>query len=180
MKRRQKMDNMHEKFADFWNICQHGQTCSVHEAAKIVSETFANLKEWSQSVLIHGSDRVTFQATTRCCINVGKAYTNKVITKEEAERLLLENLHLFYNHYTKEDVIENQELEYFQAQAKKQEKEKEMQAFHKKFNNTIQTSKNLESAEALSNNLENQMNNLTKQELISMIKQIQITCAMYK
>ena len=101
-----KLSPMHQRFIKFRNLCKVPTTYSVLKAAKDIGSDFKKIKKWCISEQGFEDDHFTDMCKYNCGTNIGRAFTQGKLSKEEALKYLNEN------------SIPTTQLEYFQERAR--------------------------------------------------------------
>ena len=116
MQQQKKSTATHKRFMEFHESCnENPKAYSILQTALEVGDNIKELRKWCKSKAGYEDDYFITLSAFRCSINVGRAFTNEELTKEEAENYLIENTH------------KATELGYFQMQAKEKDKRDEEQ-----------------------------------------------------
>ena len=102
-----KLSPMHQRFIKFRNLCKVPTTYSVLTAAKDVGSDFKKIEKWCKSKEQFDEGVSDIEVCEyNCGINIGRAFMQDKLSKEEALKYLSEN------------SIPATELRYFQERAR--------------------------------------------------------------
>lgn len=85
------LSDIHRKYLKFFALCKGGKILSVLEAAAAVGEDFNKIKKFCKSWAGMGNDVPIMRCRQFCLTSVGRALNGNEITKDQANKYLIEN-----------------------------------------------------------------------------------------